>query len=217
MIIFRQKDFSKFDTLDKVFNTAIPRICLEIMKCIEMYETEDVSHWVKDKIVKTINEVTVEDLTPQTLLCLGFDKLSNKDLVGAISNSNITTRFYSLYKSPEDFIKTIKDRLLTETKKGEPKYKDWFDNNPIQYSDEEYIDFYKYIALCLSGQLDPDIDAFDWNIEKILKRTKVDYGLVNNVSVKEKQVLFAKCITNIVHRLHPTLKSRSTEFNRLLY
>lgn len=215
MIIFRQKDFSKFDTLDKVFNTAIPRICLEIMKCIEMYETEDVYHWIKDKIVKTINEVIVEDLTPQTLLCLGFDKLSNKDLVGAIGNSNVVTRFYSLYRSPEDFIKTVKYRLLTETKKGEPKYKDWFDNNPIQYTDGEYVDFYKYISLCLSGQLDPDIDDFDWDIEKVLKRTKVDYSL-SGVAKDKLLEIVSKSITNIVHRLYPTLKSKSISFNNLL-
>ena len=35
MVIFRQKEFS-FSTLDSVFSTAIPRICLEIMKCVEM-------------------------------------------------------------------------------------------------------------------------------------------------------------------------------------
>lgn len=34
MIIFRQKEFS-FSTLDEVFNVAVPRVCLEIMKCIE--------------------------------------------------------------------------------------------------------------------------------------------------------------------------------------
>ena len=38
MVVFRQKEFSKFDTLDKIFQTAIPRVCLELMKCIEMYE-----------------------------------------------------------------------------------------------------------------------------------------------------------------------------------
>ncbi len=215
MVIFRQKEFS-FSTLDSVFSTAIPRICLEIMKCVEMYETEDTFHWVRDKIVKTINEVTVEDLTPQTLLCLGFDKLNNKDLVNAIGNSNITARFYNLYRSPKDFIRMIKDRLLTEAKKGEPKYRFWFDINPVKYLDEEYINFYKYIALCLSGQLNPDVDDFDWNIEKVLKSFDIDYSLVNNLSNREKQVLFAKCITNIVRRLYPTLVSKSIEFNKLL-
>ena len=214
MVIFRQKDFS-FSTLDSVFNTAIPRICLEIMKCIEMYETEDVYHWVKDKIIKTINEVTVESLTPQTLLCLGFDKLSNKDLIDAINNSNTTTKFSSLYRSPEEFIQSIKKKMLTETKNGKPKYKSWFDNNPIQYSDEEYVDFYKYIALCLSGQLNPDVDDFDWNIEKVLKRTKVDYSL-SGVAKDKLLEIVSKSITNTVHRLYPTLKSKSISFNSLL-
>lgn len=214
MVIFRQKDFS-FSTLDSVFNIAIPRICLEIMKCIEMYETEDVYHWVKDKIIKTINEVTIEGLTPQTLLCLGFDKLSNKDLVDTINNSNTTTKFFSLYRSPKEFIKSIKDRLLTETKNRKPKYSSWFDNHPIQYTDEEYVDFYKYISLCLSGQLDPDIDDFDWDIEKVLKRTKVDYSL-SGVAKDKLLEIVSKSITNIVHRLYPTLKSKSISFNNLL-
>ena len=214
MVIFRQKDFS-FSTLDSVFKTAIPRICLEIMKCIEMYETEDVYHWVKDKIIKTINEVTVEGLTPQTLLCLGFDKLSNKDLIDAINNSNTTTKFFSLYRSPEEFIKSIKDRLLTETKNGKPKYNSWFDNNLIQYTDEEYVDFYKYIALCLSGQFDPNIDNYDWNIEKSLRRIKVCYSL-SGVAKDKLLEIISKSITNIVHRLYPTLKSKSISFNNLL-
>lgn len=214
MVIFRQKDFS-FSTLDSVFNIAIPRICLEIMKCIEMYETEDVYHWVKDKIIKTINEVTIEGLTPQTLLCLGFDKLSNKDLVDTINNSNTTTKFFSLYRSPKEFIKSIKDRLLTETKNRKPKYSSWFDNHPIQYTDEEYADFYKYIAFCLSGQLNPDVDDFDWNIEKVLKRTKVDYSL-SGVAKDKLLEIVSKSITNIVHRLYPTLKSKSISFNNLL-
>lgn len=51
MVAFRQKEFSKFDTLDKIFQTAIPRVCLELMKCIEMYEFGNTHHWIVDKIV----------------------------------------------------------------------------------------------------------------------------------------------------------------------
>lgn len=50
MIIFRQKEFS-FSTLDEVFNTVIPRVCLELMKCIEMNEFGSTHHWIVDKIV----------------------------------------------------------------------------------------------------------------------------------------------------------------------
>ena len=50
MIIFRQKEFS-FYTIDSVFNVAVPRVCLEIMKCIEMYEIGNAHHWIVDKVV----------------------------------------------------------------------------------------------------------------------------------------------------------------------
>lgn len=218
MIIFRQKEFS-FYTIDSVFNVAVPRVCLEIMKCIEMYEIGNTHHWIVDKAVnKTMKEVKVEGTTPQLLLSLGFEVLNseNENLVKAVKNFNTITKYQSLYKSPIDFIQSIKKKMLTETDDGEAKYKSWFDNNPIQYSDEEYIDFYKYIALCLSGQLNPDVDDFDWNIEKVLKRTKVDYSLDTKFSDKEKQRLIAKCVTNIVHRLYPTMKPGDSRFNSLL-
>ena len=215
MIIFRQKEFS-FSTLDEVFNTVIPRVCLELMKCIEMYEFGSTHHWVVDKIVNQTIEKVELDLTPQILLSLGFENFNNRDLRDAVGNVNILSRVCGIYKSPIGFIQSIKTRLLTEKEKGMKKYKSWFDNNPIQYSDEEYIDFYKYIALCLSGQLNPDVDDFDWNIEKVLKRTKVDYSLDAKFSDKEKQRLIAKCVTNIVHRLYPTIKSGDSRFNSLL-
>lgn len=214
MVVFRQKEFSKFDTLDKIFQTAIPRVCLELMKCIEMYETRDVFHWSIEKVIsQTIEEIKI-DVTPQTLLCLGFENLNNKNLINSIGNINTINKFHNLYGSPEDFVRYIKNKLLTETKNGEAKYKSWFDEKPIQYSDEEYIDFYKYIALCLSGQLDPDVDDFDWNIEKVLKRTKVDYSIV--VPKEELPKILAKSITNIVHRLYPTMRSGDSRFNSLL-
>lgn len=211
MVIFRQKEFS-FNTLDSVFNTAIPSICTEIMKCIEMYETKDVRHWVVDKIVnRLIKEIKV-DLTPQTLLCLGFEELTNNyNLIEVIGNVNIVNKFGLLYKSPENFINKIRSNLLKSN-----KYKSWFTNNPVRYSDKEYIDFYKYIALCLSNQLNPDIDEFDWDIEKVLKTMEVNYKIKPMLSNVDIQKILAKSITSIVRRLNPMIVSESSGFNNLL-
>lgn len=108
MVVFRQKEFSKFDTLDKIFQTAIPRVCLELMKCIEMYETRDVFHWSIEKVIsQTIEEIKI-DVTPQTLLCLGFENLNNKNLINSIGNINTINKFHNLYGSPEDFVRFIK-------------------------------------------------------------------------------------------------------------
>ena len=61
MIIFRQKEFS-FYTIDSVFNVAVPRVCLEIMKCIEMYEIGNAHHWIVDKVVNKIVLLTKRGL-----------------------------------------------------------------------------------------------------------------------------------------------------------
>lgn len=219
MIIFRQKEFARLNNISDVLDTATVRCCLEVMKCIEMFEVGGLRHWIGDKAVnQTISglEDVDDNLRPQIVFCLAIEpNLSkNKSLCESIGNYNIITKYS---KSPIDFINLIKNRLLTETKSGEAKYSTWFKENPIKYTSEEYVDFYKYISLCLSGQLNPEVDEFDWNIERVLRRYFVNYQIpAIKLSAKDCQQIIAICINNIVRRVNPNIKSIDSGFYKLI-
>ena len=74
MIVFKLKEFS-YKTIDDVFRLGSRRICIEIMKCVEMFEVGSLTHWLNwekrrdshshEKLLK----ITLEN-NPKTYLCL---------------------------------------------------------------------------------------------------------------------------------------------------
>ena len=226
MIIFRkrdidflEKDFSKFEDLESIFRVGCNRICLEIMKCLEMFESGALMHWLIEKIeAQVIEEVKTNlDIKYPVLLSLavnGGNLLNNSQIRLIVKDSLLLKSLDTTYKTSKEYISSIKNTLLTECRGGEVKYKNHFDRFGFKYSIEEYCDFYKYIALCLSGQLDPRVDEFDWNIEKVIRPMKVLYNIESN---QRPVKIIAQCIYNISRRYDSSITFSSIGFGKLLF
>lgn len=215
MIIFREKLFT-YKTLDDVFYIGSKRACLEIMKCLEMFQSGALGHWIVDKIEKLpIKEANKSfNISPVSLLSPAIENRRGGQLLNIFRNSNLLNKFSEDFPNPESYVSFIKTELLTETRNGEPKYKNHFDRFGFKYSIEEYCDFYKYIALCLSGQLDPRVDEFDWNIEKVIRPMKVNYTSCSNLGISN---ILAQCIYNISRRYDSNITFSSIGFGKLLF
>ena len=224
MIVFRQKEFgiatiNSFEEFitgqDGKFITQGP---LNIMKSIEMLYLEDgefIEHWLGEMVwFETMKKLVKFGSAPQ-IIFIGLEEDPNiiRDIIGA----NNAELFIERFRSPEDYISVVKNRLLTETKKGigfnslssMPKYNNWFKDNPITTTDGEYVIFLKYIALSISGQINPFVDnirdnyVFDKvvnmkiNFEK--KNTKLLSGSVSKSGKYPKNLIsvIIKCIENI--------------------
>lgn len=59
--------------------------------------------------------------------------------------TNIANDFFNDFGSSIDYFEFLKYHLFTDTKKGEPKYKNWFKNSPMTRTTEEYLYYFKYI------------------------------------------------------------------------
>ena len=213
MIIFRQKEFS-FKTIDDVFRIGSRRACLEIMKCIEMFEVGALNHWIKDKIYgQSIKDATLFRISPAILLSPAIEDRDNGQLGRLFNNINYYNLFKEDFCSAEDYIEYIKVEVLTETKNGEYKYRKHFEIHGFKYTVEEYLDIYKYIALCLSGQLDPRVDEFDWSIEQKIRPMRVNYRLSSVLSPLD---LISTCIYNIEKRRDPGVTYSSIGFTEYL-
>lgn len=219
MIIFKQKefgspinnieDFLKGGSKGREFITQGP---LNVMKSIEMWSLLDedgrsyVSHWIGDMVNKELlNKFVKKRISPQLMFCF-FEE--NPDVISnAIGSNNFDT--YVIKKGfgyGKNFVKNVKTRLLTEIKRGvDPsegaKYESWFKDNPIITSDKDYAIRFKYIALCLSGQMDPNQDDIsDSNCYRRILTTDVDYDTSlpkSKLSHKFLTETIVKCIENI--------------------
>lgn len=219
MIIFRQKefgapinnieDFLKGGSNGREFITQGP---LNIMKSIEMWSLLDedgksyVTHWIGDMVNKELlNKFVKKGIPPQVMFC--FFEEEPIEISDALGKNNFDK--YILKRDfgyGEEFQKRVKSRLLTEIKRGEDpsngaKYETFFKNNPITTTNKEYLIIFKYIALCLSGQLDPNQDNFSESTcyKKILT-TNINYAdslPKSKLSHKFLTETIIKCIENI--------------------
>jgi hypothetical protein len=186
MIEFRQKEFGRVDKLNDLSSfDIITRGPLEIMKAIEMmdYDGVDIFHWVGEKFVSTgFKTFAGVNRTLQLSLSLAIE--DNYTTLNRFLGTNLVNDFIDKFKDWDGFIEKTKSKLLTETKNGEPKYARWFNNNQIKYSNKEYKNIYKFIALALSGQIEFDIYSDYWNNFKV-NQYKVDYSKINPLFMKE--------------------------------
>lgn len=198
------KDLSSFDISN--------RIGIEIIKTVEMIESlskTNSMHWINEKLWKNIFSLIYDNSIKGNKLKYMYafvyyekdrTKLSRKDKTfGAIIDK-------SRILSPEVFIKTLEDQVLTESKaslNGQAKYSYIFDkrsvDNKFKHSIEEYLHLFKYIMLSLSGQIDPKIiDIFD----PVVYKNTVNYGseylfkLPKDKANKEFSQRIATCIYN---------------------
>lgn len=224
MIIFRAKteiektfaENTRADDLDKIskFND---KICIEIMKMMEMYDTnkgQHLYHWMRnltksffDSLLNT-KTIMVGGKRPQ----LGFVKVDHKNVEKQLGK-DFVNKYLTI--SPKEYILLLKDQLL-KMKDGINgiKYVDSINNNGgFIYSEEDYIDFLKYIGLCLSGQLNYEVTNF-WNDLNVIKRLNIDY-LKKPLSSVNNQYL-EKTIGNCLYQLKYNVPDESETILRYI-
>lgn len=219
MIIFRQKEFgSPINKIEDFLmggskgKELITQGPLNVMKSIEMWSLLDedgksyVPHWIGDMVNKEIlNKFVRKKIPPQVMFCF-FEEDPNivSDVLGINNFNNYFIK--KNFECGEDFVKKVKTRLLTEIKKGEDpsegaKYESWFKDNPIITSNKDYRIRFKYIALCLSGQLNPDYDNIsDGTCYRKVVTTDVNYNALlpkSKLTHKSLTEIIIKCIANI--------------------
>ena len=191
MIEFRQKDFARITKYSDILNDAelsyiVPT---EFINAIEMYDLEGgkyVNHWIIEKIVNNLFSIgTKFGIYPQQFLAASFE--DNLNSLEKVFGTNSVNKFRKRFQTPEIFIETIKRDILSSSKRSivEPKYDKIFRNrNPkFIYTNEEYIKIFKFLALCLSGQVpEADWDRY-WEIgNKYVSILDVNYNTVHNTS-----------------------------------
>lgn len=181
---------------DKYFLYYQP--CLNIMKLIEMFYYVDSNgkdqhkHWL-DMTINSIKNYS-NFAIPQIYFGWIEDDLSN------VFGENIIEIFSKDFNNPIDFIRFLKYHLLNDKKEDSIKYNKWFKDNPISFSDEDYLYFYRYIALCVSKQLNPEIHKpYDSLIRKKIFKLKINYtkDMFSDKNLL-KEIIY-KCIKNILY------------------
>lgn len=204
-----QKEFTIKSMSDLIYNGNNKYFhyyqpCLNIMKLIEMFYAylekgynDDREHWL-DMVMKSFEE-TCGYISPLTF----FVWLeSDQKILYKILGTNEFNEFSKDFNNSVDYINFIKNHLLLDTKNSEPKYKNWFKKYPFERTLEEYLYYFKYIALCVSGQLTPEIDnLYESSTQRKVYNTKINYerNLYPNKTllVKLRDIIY-KCIKNIV-------------------
>lgn len=220
-IVFRQKEFgpSSFNSLKSLVEGgdnkygSITLAPLNIMKSIEMWYLLNpsgnsyVPHWIGDMVVKEIMLKLINSNIPPQVVFAPFeiDELIVKDVFG---ENLVESSLISKFGIGENFYERVKDRLLNEPKRGEelkdPKYLMWFKENPIWREPEEYLTYFKYIALCLSGQMNPDVDDFNDSLcYRSILNTNVNYSRIAYRSHKKITKIIIKCIERINNNYIP--------------
>lgn len=223
MIIFREKLFNcsihnmtefVHDRNEKYFENGP----LNFIKAMEMWDLDNskhVIHWLCEMVVKnTIVHIqeTFPSFTPQ-MAFIGVE--DDYRLRSKVLGANNNYKYVESYDNPQGFCESILERMLTEPHHGtnEPKYETWFKFHPIkdpQKRAKEYNKALKYVALCLSGQLDPEVDGFEESTRKIFT-LKVDYYRINDWSYDYKSISdrVILCIKNILGK-SKFINSKST-------
>lgn len=207
MIILRNKiveeklfaETSRADDLDKI-STFNDRICVEIMKMMEMYDLNNgqhLYHWMRNLVKSFFKDIlnTKFIMYSKKIPQVAFIKADPKN-----AEKQIGQDFVSKYitMTPIDYIEFLKKFLLSMRDSDGIKYDDAIRNNGgFIYSNEDYIAFYKYIGLCLSGQLNYENTDF-WSDINQIERLNIDYS---RSSLNSNELHLEKVIGNCLFQL----------------
>jgi hypothetical protein len=105
------------------------------------------------------------------------------------------------YGTPDNMIDSIRYRMLHErsSKLGGPKYDTmWFAKNKPVVSNDVFRDVIKFIALCSTGQIDPNsfVDFWDRSFQNIIHTDKINTKLpTHKISTQTMQYLIICAIS----------------------
>lgn len=217
-----------------VDNNIPMRFGIEIIKATEMmFELERgeklgekfSKHWISDKLWASTLRVCIKERPKEYMyLFLPFDENRlNLNLGYTLNKSNIIGKhaievndsINEQYKvTPIDFIKLVQKKVLTEASvktSDEPKYDVVFKGRPYNkkfiYSTEDYLNLFRFIALSLSGQVNPDTTE----IYQINSRIAIDYdsAYLSNMSENQAKYEFNHRVASCI------LKFRYLDINSL--
>lgn len=198
--------FTRVNAVDRIYGDNKPlgrRFILEVMKVIEMYDSElndNTSHWIKKSAQAMVDIMDTKIFQPQSLFSV-LDWPRGNYVLG----DNVMLEIKSKYRNPEDFVeRCVMTRLLTESRNDDVKYSSVIPGrSSIKTSPSDYVNICKFIMLSVTGQIDPD--NFDyWSMRSTLKGMDIDYDRLNikvQRSIDRKLELsktIAKCVLEVM-------------------
>ena len=178
MIIFRQKLFSQ-SPRDRFLNGS-KLFSIELLKIFIMHSSTGSSgHWI-DEILGAYNKNTeVYDKTD----LLGWIETKRK---GKLNN------YLSSYPTPRDFFLMIWNVIYNQKNRGEFKYHQHINKNPSEEDIETNLHLFKYVLLCMCGQMNPDKET-PWADYKevctLVPTFKVSSEFINNPGIELERIL----------------------------
>lgn len=201
MIIFREKLFTRLNGPEDVLKYESEGIGMEIIKTCRMYQSginksgvgdQNIQHWIYEELERRY----LSNIFRYNLLYSdAFGRIETKQSNNKTLEGRYKTRWVNLnYSMGKDFIIDC----IKKAEKGN-KYIDYFEGNNLHNNKEEiefFLRLFKYIALSLSGQINPDIIGF-W--DKKIDKTIINFGNKKEQSKQttaEGRRLICKCIVN---------------------
>lgn len=226
MIIKRRKNEEEFLLEEKLFadvnckedlidNGYFITIPLEVIKTIEMPELDNghyLIHWIVDMPYNIFKFAAKYNVSPQ-LFFYGVLE-DNLNGLGKYLGQNNIEKFIAKYNwsDSDNFIAYLLKLLIYGdpnnkiTDPEQAKYSAWFRGNSMIYGPSDYKAIFKFIALSLSGQIEPL--AFDfWQESNQLRNIKVNYGIIKYRNREDFARILSQCIYVIQHNyIHPNLE-----------
>ena len=154
--------------------------------------------------ILTLEELISIGISPQTAF-IGVE--SDEKTFYKVLGTNVADKVKEIYPDPLNFVDYVIYILLNRTKSDDPslppKYFDKrfksTDPKSLYYTNKDYLIIFKYIALCLSGQLDPfSVSSyFDKNVYQKIVNTKVNYGVIKYRTHKDLVRVISEAIKTI--------------------
>ena len=177
---------------------------LDLLKLIEMYKYDNgkhVEHWL-GLISDTALEISKANISPQILFCWIEN---DKNILSKVLGQNHAINFRDKYSNSYEFLFHLQDRLLNDEEQSSKKYYNRFKGSRKNFIFEDdhdrYLNCFKYIALCISGQLVPNEPGdFDNMInDSRFRNMKINYKINKRYTKENLMNIIDKCVKDILY------------------
>lgn len=210
MINFKIKNINDFNELEKSFSESrselrsaaismMDPILIESMKILTMHAScnEDLKHWFDELSGFLINIVNC-GFSPS----IGYLPFELNSYPKGFKKEEIQTLFMDSSRSHESLINYLLRKIYTVKVNHRNKYRDILEiekSNGNIYNPETYCYQLKYIALCLTGQLTPEVN--NWYDQEVYT-SNVDWTRsfmpISNITKEILRKKLLKIFENII-------------------
>lgn len=172
MIIFRLKGFAVTqDELDNRLNNNYIGFMEEILKYLLLHCSEKVSEWDRNHWCN-VAAGKMRDVRSENSVKLFLGLVDNyKNLPRKRYTKDFVMTLRKGFNTSSEFLNFMRDYISTKRDNGKVKYDEAM-KTCAPYSNEDLIKMCKYIALCLTDQLNPEVD--NW-YDRRVETTQVDW------------------------------------------